>query len=66
MPLRLTDAEMTTIITAARQLPGASRASFLQRIARELHERADPGDGDVDRALRTALVEWAQRWLDPG
>jgi hypothetical protein len=68
-PLRLTDAQMTAVTTAARQLPWASRSSFLQRVAWELREHADPGDGDVDRALRAALAEWADqqhRWIDPG
>jgi hypothetical protein len=68
-PLRLTDAQMTTVTTAARQLPWAARSSFLQRVAQELHDHADPGDGDVDRALRVALAVWADqqhRWIDPG
>ncbi len=68
-PLRLTDAQMATVTAAARQLPWASRSDFLQRVAQELHDRADPGDGDVDRALRAALAVWADqqhRWIDPG
>ena len=68
-PLRLTDAQMATVTAAARQLPMASRSGFLQQVAQELRDHADPGDGDVDRALRAALAAWADqrhRWIDLG
>jgi hypothetical protein len=44
-PLRLTDAQMATVTTAARQLPWASRSGFLRQVAQELRGHADPDDG---------------------
>lgn len=39
------------------------RDAFLQAVAEALQGRQEIGDGDVDRALRAALAEWADQQL---
>jgi hypothetical protein len=52
-PLRLTDSQITHIFAAARPLAVQDRDPFLQDVASLLAGIADPGDGDVARAIRT-------------
>jgi hypothetical protein len=52
-PLRLTDSQITHIFDAARPLRVEDRDLFLQEVASLLAGIADPGDGDVARAIRT-------------
>jgi hypothetical protein len=51
-PIRLTDAQLTAVFEAARPLAVASRDAFLLDLAVALAGIADPGDGDVARAIR--------------
>jgi hypothetical protein len=51
-PLRLTDCQITAIFAAARPLAVQDRDPFLQEVAAALAGIADPGDGDVARAIR--------------
>jgi hypothetical protein len=53
LPLRLTDSQITSIFAAARPLAVQDRDPFLQEVAGLLQGIADPGDGDVARAIRT-------------
>jgi hypothetical protein len=57
-PIALTDLQLVTVIDAARHLRLRDRGAFLERIAEHLRGVvADPGDGDVDRAIRAAAAE---------
>jgi hypothetical protein len=49
-PIRLSDSQLTAV---ARPLAVASRDAFLLDLAAALQRIADPGDGDVARAIRT-------------
>jgi hypothetical protein len=60
-PLRLTDSQITAVFAAARPLAVQDRDPFLQDVASLLAGIADPGDGDVARAIR--LVQ--RRHFDP-
>jgi hypothetical protein len=51
-PLRLSDSQITSIFAAARPLAVQDRDPFLQEVAGLLQGIADPGDGDVARAIR--------------
>jgi len=51
-PLRLSDAQLDAIITAAKPIPVGARDAFLREVAAALAGLADPGDGDVARAIR--------------
>ncbi len=51
-PIRLTDSQLDAVFEAARPLPRASRDAFLLDLAAVLAGIADPGDGDVARAIR--------------
>jgi hypothetical protein len=52
-PLRLSDAQLDAIITAAKPIPVGARDAFLRDVAAALAGIVDPGDGDVARAIRT-------------
>jgi hypothetical protein len=60
-PLRLTDSQITAIFAAARPLAVQDRDPFLQDVAAALQGIADPGDGDVARAIRAVQ----RRHFDP-
>jgi hypothetical protein len=60
-PLRLTDSQITHIFAAARPLAVQDRDPFLQEVASLLAGVADPGDGDVARAIRAVQ----RRHFDP-
>ena len=60
-PLRLTDSQITHIFAAARPLAVQNRDAFLQEVAAALAGIADPGDGDVARAIR----QTQRRFWDP-
>jgi hypothetical protein len=60
-PLRLTDSQITSIFAAARPLAVQDRDPFLQEVAALLAGIADPGDGDVSRAIRATQ----RRFFDP-
>jgi hypothetical protein len=60
-PIRLTDAQLTAVFEAARPLAVASRDAFLLDLATALAGIADPGDGDVARAIRVVQ----RRHFDP-
>jgi hypothetical protein len=51
-PIRLTDAQITAVFAAARPIPVGARDAFLHDLATALAGIADPGDGDVARAIR--------------
>jgi hypothetical protein len=51
-PIRLTDAQLTAVFDAARPLSVRDRDAFLLDLATALAGIADPGDGDVARAIR--------------
>jgi hypothetical protein len=61
MPLRLTDAQLTHIFAAAAPLAVQDRDGFLLDVAAALAGIADPGDGDVARAIR----QTQRRHFDP-
>jgi hypothetical protein len=67
-PLALTDLQMAQVMDAARHLRPRDRGAFLELIAGHLREIADPGDGDVDRAIRTVASEMKHErlsWVSP-
>jgi hypothetical protein len=51
-PLRLTDSQITAVFAAARPLAVQDRDPFLKEVASLPQGIADPGDGDVARAIR--------------
>ena len=51
-PIRLSDAQLSAVFDAAKPLSVASRDAFLLDLAIALQGIADPGDGDVARAIR--------------
>jgi hypothetical protein len=67
-PLRLTGEQLRTVMDAARHLRPSDRGRFLEHIAERLRALADPGDGDVNTAVRAAMaLMGAERsqWLSP-
>jgi hypothetical protein len=67
-PLRLTDEQLRMVADAARHLRSSDRGRFLEHIAERLRALAEPGDGDVNTAVRAAmaLMEAERaRWLSP-
>jgi hypothetical protein len=52
----LPETERTFFFDALQQLAPPDRQVFVARLAEYLEAHADPGPGDVDRALRAALV----------
>jgi hypothetical protein len=60
-PLRLTDSQIAHIFGACRPLRVEDRDPFLQEVAALLAGIADPGDGDVARAIRAVQ----RRHFDP-
>jgi hypothetical protein len=66
IPLRLTDRQVTLIMDAVRHWPPQSRSAFLRRVAARLAGVEDPGDGEVNAAVRSVASEMAgqrARWL---
>ena len=58
--MTLPEAELSFYFAALAQLEPTLRSVFTERIARILGAHSDPGPGDVDRAVRLALVGlWA-------
>jgi hypothetical protein len=51
-PLKLSDSQLDAVFDAARPLPRESRDAFLLDLAEALAGIAEPGDGDVARAIR--------------
>ena len=68
-PLRLTDSQLRRRHGRREALAAAAAPeTFLRAVADRLRDRADPGDGDVDRALRAVLELMESeraRWLSP-
>jgi hypothetical protein len=60
-PIALTDAQLDAVFSAAKPLAVASRDAFLLDLATALQGIADPGDGDVARAIRAVQ----RRHFDP-
>ena len=54
--MTLPEAELSFYFAAAAQLEPALRPAFTERVATILQSHADPGPGDVDRAVRQALI----------
>jgi hypothetical protein len=54
--------EAAFLASAIAQLTPDARPLFLARLVEHLQALADPGAGDVDRALRAA---WAVLWVPP-
>jgi hypothetical protein len=60
--LRLPDAEVAFFWWAMEQVVPPLRAIFAERVVSGLGAHPDPGPGDVDRAIRAALVGL---WIPP-
>jgi hypothetical protein len=60
-PLRLTDAQLSAIWSAAAPLAPQDRDPFVRAVGQVLQERREVGDGDVHRAIR----ELQRRHFDP-
>jgi hypothetical protein len=60
--MRLPDDDVAFYLAAANQLPPQERPVFHERVAAILRAHPDPGPGDVDRAVRAALVGL---WVPP-
>ena len=54
--MTLPEAELSFHFAAAAQLKPVLRPAFTERVATILQSQADPGPGDVDRAVRQALI----------
>jgi hypothetical protein len=54
--MRLPEAELSFYFAALAQLEPGRRPVFTARVAQLLGAHPDPGPGDVDRAVRAALV----------
>jgi hypothetical protein len=59
--IRLSDEELVHVLQAAAPLDRDRRGEFLAAVAAELVRYADPGPGDVDRAIRATQ----RRFFDP-
>jgi hypothetical protein len=55
-------AELSFYFAAAAQLEPALRPAFTERVATILQSPVDPGPGDVNRAVRQALIGL---WVPP-
>jgi hypothetical protein len=67
-PLKLTDAQLSSISDAARSLRPLHRDKFLKKIAGLLAGQAEVGDGSVSMAVRAAMAmmrDERQGWLSP-
>jgi hypothetical protein len=53
MPL-LSETQLDQVMIAAKALPRPLRDTFMQQVAALLGGKADPGDGDIWRACKTA------------
>jgi hypothetical protein len=51
MPIALTDAQLTAVMTAAAPLHPRFRGEFLQEVANELARLPEVGDGNLHRIL---------------
>jgi hypothetical protein len=60
-PIRLTDAQLDAIFSAAKPLAVQDRDAFLQAVAEALQEYREIGDGDVARTVRVVQ----RRFFDP-
>jgi hypothetical protein len=60
--MTLPEAELSFFFAALAQLAPDMRPVFAERVARRLSAHPDPGPGDVDRAVRAALV---RLWTPP-
>jgi len=58
----LPEAEQSFYFAAAAQLEPALRPAFTERVATILQSPVDPGPGDVNRAVRQALIGL---WVPP-
>jgi hypothetical protein len=58
----LPEAELSFYFAAAAQLEPALRPAFTERVVTIFQSQADPGPGDVDRAVRQALIGL---WVPP-
>jgi hypothetical protein len=60
--MTLPEAELSFYCAAVAQLEPALRPVFVERVAQILGAHSDPSPGDVDRAIRQALVGL---WVPP-
>ena len=60
--MTLPESELSFYFAALAQLEPALRPVFAERVAQTLGAHPDPGPGDVDRAVRAALVGL---WVPP-
>jgi hypothetical protein len=63
-PIALTDDQLSAVYSAAQPLDVADRGPFLQAVAAALRNRAEPGDGDVHRAIRAVQRLYFRAPLD--
>ena len=54
--MTIPDADESFFYAALHQLDPAVRPTFIARVAAMIGAHPDPGPGDVDRAIRAALV----------
>ena len=63
-PIALTDDQLSALFAAAQPLARDRRDGFLVAVAEILGAIRDPGDGDVNRAIRKAQREFFDPPLD--
>jgi hypothetical protein len=67
MPVRFTDAQLTTIFQLTKPLSPPCRDAFLQILAHELRDRIDIGDGELYRTARDIIrANHLVDYPDPG
>jgi hypothetical protein len=60
--MTLSETERMFFFNVLAQLPPDTRSVFTARVVELLQAHSDPGPGDLDRALRAALVGlWTRR-----
>jgi hypothetical protein len=65
-PIRLSDSELDSIMTAAQPLAPEHRSAFLQSVAASLQSSAEVGPGSIYRAIAAAQREHFTPPLEAG
>jgi hypothetical protein len=53
-PVHVSDHQISLILSCAQPLPRADHDAYLAKVAEQLRQCSDPGDGDVFRACALA------------